>query len=67
MTTAALHEGVRRLASFVTRSVLDWQREITEIARKKPPLLSEEEAGLIEEALKDEDQDSFLHRCGFIA
>ncbi len=55
-----LREGVRRLADFATRSVLDWQREITEIAQKKPPLLSEEEAGLIEEALKDETRTRFF-------
>ena len=55
-----LHESVRRLADFATRNVLDWQREITEIAQKKPPLLSEEEAGLIEEALKDETRTRFF-------
>ena len=55
-----LHEGVRRLSDFATRSVLDWKREITELALKKPPLLSQEEAGLIEEALKDETRTRFF-------
>ena len=55
-----LHEGVRRLADFSRRSVLDWKREITELARKKPPLLGDEEAGLIEEALKDETRTRFF-------
>ncbi len=55
-----LHESVRRLADFSRRSVLDWKREITELARKNPPLLGDEEAGLIEEALKDETRTRFF-------
>ena len=55
-----LHEGIRRLADFSRRSVLDWKREITELARKNPPLLGEEDAGLIEEALKDETRTRFF-------
>ena len=55
-----LHEGIRRLADFSRRSVLDWKREITELARKNPPLLGDEEAGLIEEALKDETRTRFF-------
>ena len=41
------------LPIFSRRSVLDWKREIAELARQNPPLLDDEEAGLIEEALKD--------------
>ena len=55
-----LHEGIRRLADFSRRNVLDWKREITELARKNPPLLGEEDAGLIEEALKDETRTRFF-------
>ena len=55
-----LHEGIRRLADFSRRSVLDWKREITELARKNPPLLGDEESGLIEEALKDETRTRFF-------
>ena len=55
-----LHEGVRRLAEFYGRGVLDWQHVITELARKNPPLLGDEEAGLIEEALKDETRTRFF-------
>ena len=55
-----LHEGIRRLAEEFGRGVLDWQRDITELAQKKPPLLSEEGAGLIEEALKDETRTRFF-------
>ncbi len=40
--------------------MLDWKREITELARKNPPLLGDEEAGLIEEALKDETRTRFF-------
>ena len=35
---SALYEGVRRMAEHIRRNVLDWQREITEIAEKPPPL-----------------------------
>ena len=55
-----LHEGIRRLAEEFCRGVLDWQRGISELARKKPPLLSEEESGLIEDALKDETRTRFF-------
>ena len=55
-----LHEGIRRLAEEFGRGVLDWQRDITELAQKKPPLLSEEGAGLIEDALKDETRTRFF-------
>lgn len=55
-----LHEGVGRLADFIGRSVLHWKREITELARKNPPLFGDEEAGLIEEALKDETRTRFF-------
>ena len=55
-----LYEGVRRLAEVFGRGVLDWQRDITELAQKKPPLLTEEEAGHIEEALKDETRTRFF-------
>lgn len=55
-----LHEGIHRLADFSRRSVLDWKREITELARKHPPMLGEEEAGLIEEALQDETRIRFF-------
>ena len=55
-----LHAGVQRLAEYFGRSVLDWQREITELAEKKPPPLDGEEADLIAEALKDETKTRFF-------
>ncbi len=48
---SALYEGVRRMAEHIRRNVLDWQREITEIAEKPPPL-DEESIDLIEDETK---------------
>jgi len=49
---SALYEGVRRLGDFVRRNILDWQREITEIASNPPPLAGEESDKIIH-ALKE--------------
>ena len=49
----ALYKGVAGLARHMSRGVLDWQREITELAKKGPPLLDEEKNNLIAEALSD--------------
>jgi hypothetical protein len=49
---SALYNGVQHLADIVRRSVLDWQREITTLAEKLPPLV-EEDIGMIEDALTD--------------
>lgn len=49
---SALYEGVSRLADTVRRNVLDWQREVTELA-EKPPSMDEEETYIIEDALKN--------------
>jgi len=54
-----LYEGIRRLADIVRRSVLDWQREVTELAMKPPPL-GEEEADTIDYALKDPTKARFF-------
>ena len=55
----ALYKGVSGLADYASRSILDWQREITEIAAK-PPQLDEEEIDLIEEALRDATKTRFF-------
>lgn len=47
-----LYNGVQGLANYAARGILDWQREITDLAGKRPSL-NEEEMGLIEEALSD--------------
>ena len=55
-----LHDSVQRLAEYFDRSVLEWQREITELAEKNPPPIDGEEADLITEALKDEAKTRFF-------
>lgn len=54
-----LHEGIHRLARNTQRSILDWKREITELA-KKGPSLDEEEMGVMEEALSDSTKVRFF-------
>ena len=54
-----LREGVHRLARNMQRSILDWQREITELARKGPSL-DEEEMGVMEEALSNSTKVQFF-------
>ena len=44
----ALVRGIGGLAKHVSRGVLDWQREITDLARRPPPLGEEEEDLLVE-------------------
>ncbi len=56
---SALYEGISRLVGLVQRSVLDWQREITEIAQRPPPLEAET-ADLIEDALEDATRTRFF-------
>ena len=55
-----LYEGVRRLAEHVNRGVLDWQREITELAEKPPLSLDEEAADLIADSLSDAVRTRFF-------
>ena len=47
---SALYTGIDSLATYARRGILDWQREIAEIARKLPPR-DEETADLIDNAL----------------
>ncbi len=56
---SALYAGVRGIANHARRSILDWQREIAEIA-KKPPTVDEEETDLIVDALTDESKTRFF-------
>ena len=58
----ALDEGVRRLADHARRGILDWHREITEIAEKPPPL-DEETVDLIEYALADATRAQFFTKA----
>ncbi len=54
-----LTRGISGLADYASRGVLDWQREITEIAQKPPPL-GEEEADVVAEALTDPAKTAFF-------
>ena len=55
----ALYDGVRGLAKHVTRGVLDWGREITEIAARPPPV-DDEASDLIDDALSDPIRTPFF-------
>ena len=55
----ALAEGVRRLADYSRRGLLDWQRDIAEIA-KNPPPLDDEAMDLITDALSDPQRCRFF-------
>ena len=59
---SALYEGVRRMAEHVRRDVLGWQREITAIAEKPPPL-DEKSLDIIEYALEDETKIHFFTKA----
>ena len=58
----ALYQGVDRLASYMSRGVLDWQREITELAGKPPPL-DPDDIEMVEEALKEAVTTRFFTRA----
>ena len=49
---SVLYDGIGGLARYLKRGILDWQREVKEIA-KNPPSLNEEEMDLIEDAISD--------------
>ena len=55
-----LYEGVRRLAEYVNRGVLDWQREISELAKKPPLSLDKEATDLITDSLSDTVRTRFF-------
>lgn len=54
---------VCNLADLVEYGVLDWQREITEVAEKKPPILEDDATSIIKIALKDEIKLRFFVRA----
>ena len=54
-----LYVGIKRLANTVNRGVLDWEREISDLAQRPPPLGGEEE-DTIEEALSDDGKIEFF-------
>jgi len=54
-----LNEGIRGLADYARRGLLEWRHEITEIARR-PPSPDEREADIVEEALADTTKAQFF-------
>ena len=59
-----LNKGIRELAKFFQRSIRDWHRKITEIARKPPPRDTDKETvDLIEYALGDETKTRFFTKA----
>lgn len=55
----ALNAGIKRLSITISRGFLDWEREISELAQRPPPL-RDEESDTIEEALRDEAKTEFF-------
>ena len=55
----ALYVGIKRLANTVNRGVFGWEREISDLAQRPPPLGGEEE-DTIEEALSDDGKIEFF-------
>ena len=49
---SCLHDGVKGLANYVSMGILDWQREIAEIARSLPPI-DDEASDVVHDALTD--------------
>ena len=56
---SSLYDGVNGLANYVSRGILDWQREITELARNAPPLEAEA-SDIIHDALSDPTRTRFF-------
>ena len=57
---SALGESVRRLADYSRQGLLDWQRDIAEIAKNPPPLDDEAVVDLIDDALSDPERCRFF-------
>ena len=56
---SGLYKGVDGLSKYARRGILDWQHEITEIA-KTPPSLNEEAMDIINDALSDPTRTRFF-------
>ncbi len=54
-----LDKTIKILADHIQRGILDWQREITEIANKPPPM-DEESSGVITYALRERETTRFF-------
>ena len=58
----ALEEGVAQFAELASRGIFDWRREISELA-KKPPPIGGEEIDVIDEALTDPVKTRFFTKA----
>ena len=56
---SALYKGIAGLAKYARRGILDWQRDITEIA-KTPPSLDQEVMDLVGDGLSDPARTRFF-------
>ena len=61
---SSLYYGVKGLANYVSRGILDWQSEITSIARNIPPL-DDEASDVIRDALSDPTRTRFFTSAAF--
>ena len=61
---SSLYDGVNGLANYVSRGILDWQSEITSIARNLPPL-DDEASDVIRDALSDPMRARFFTSAAF--
>ena len=55
-----LDKAISKLADYVRRGMVGWQREISAIADKPPQELNEEDEGIIAHALEDETKTEFF-------
>ncbi len=55
----SLYDGVQLLSVLVNRNILDWKRELNDLASKSPPI-DEEAIGLIEHALEVVERTRFF-------
>ena len=55
-----LDKAISKLADYVRRGMVGWQREISAIADKPPHELNEEDEGIIAHALEDETKTEFF-------
>ena len=59
---AELYRGIHALANYATLGLLGWQHRISGLARQSPPM-NEEDADLIDDALKDPAKTRFFTRA----
>ena len=59
---SALYEGIAGLAKYARRGILDWQRDITDIAQN-PPSLDQEAMDLVGDGLSDPARTRFFTRA----